>query len=87
MRFDKVFAIHVGVFAHRRPARELRVIGGCLAEGGSLHLAYQPLRADEVEETAGTLSTVLEEHGFTVDSVVVEDLGEATVVCVAAGKT
>jgi cyclopropane fatty-acyl-phospholipid synthase-like methyltransferase len=85
-RFDKVFAIHVGVFARRRPALELGIVADHLADDGSLHLIYQPLVADTARETAETLSATLENHGFTVDSVVVEDLSAATAVCVIAVK-
>ena len=85
-RFDKVFAIHVGVFSRRRPALELGIVADHLAEGGSLRLIYQPLVADTARATADTLSAKLDDHGFTVDSVLVEDLAEATAVCVVAVK-
>ena len=42
-RFDKVLAVHVGVFSRGRPARELAVVAAHLADGGTLHLIDQPL--------------------------------------------
>lgn len=83
---ERIFAIHVGVFSRRRPALELGVVADHLAEGGSLHLIYQPLTPDTARATASTLSATLDEHGFTVDSVLVEDLAAATAVCVIAVK-
>ena len=83
-RFDKVLAVHVGAFLRGRPARELGVVSGCLADGGALHLVYQPLRSSEAARTAETASAVLGDHGFVVTAVLLEDLAEATVVCVVA---
>ncbi len=85
-RFDKIFAIHVGVFSRRQPALELDIVAEHLADGGHFHLIYQPLVAGTARETAGTLAATLENHRFRVDSVVVEDLATATAVCVTAGK-
>jgi SAM-dependent methyltransferase len=85
-RFDKVFAIHVGVFLRGRPARELEVVGRHLAAGGRFYLMWQPLAAREAGETAERLSAVLADHGFTVREVLVHDLEAATAVCVVAGK-
>ena len=61
-RFDKIFAIHVGVFLRGQPARELKIIKDHLAPDGSLYLVYQPLVAHEARETVETLSAVLDDH-------------------------
>lgn len=79
-RFDKMLAVHVPVFARGDPSRELGIVKEGLVPGGTLHLVYEPLVADEAEPTARTLSTVLEDHGLTVTDVLVEDLS-ATRVC------
>jgi SAM-dependent methyltransferase len=85
-RFDKVFAIHIGVFLRGRPDRELRVIERHLADGGRFYVLWQPLAAGEAGRTAARVSAVLEGHGFTVGDVLVHDLTAATAVCVIAGK-
>jgi len=84
-RFDKVFAIHVGVFLRGRPARELGIVKDHLADGGRFYVMDQPLVAREAEETAERLSAVLDDHGLVVGEVLVQDLGTATAVCVIAG--
>lgn len=85
-RFDKVFAIHVGVFLRGQPGRELAVVERHLADGGRFYLMWQPLAAREAGETAERLSAVLDDHGFTVSDVLVHDLTAATAVCVVAGR-
>ncbi|MBA2630810.1 MAG: methyltransferase domain-containing protein [Thermoleophilaceae bacterium] len=84
-RFDKVLAVHVGEFIRGRPDRELGVIAGALADGGRLHLVYQPFEARQAKGTAASVSRVLQEHGFRVLDVLIEDLGQTTGVCVIAG--
>ena len=83
-RFDKIFAIHVGVFLRGQPTRELAVIRDHLAPGGRFYLAYQPLDPGKVEETATALSAVLETHGFTVVDVLAQDLSSGRAGCVIA---
>lgn len=81
-RFDKIFAIHVGVFLRGRPARELEIVKACLAPGGSFHLIYQPLVAAHAAEIGETLSSLLKSHGFTVEPPRVQDLSAGPTVCV-----
>jgi cyclopropane fatty-acyl-phospholipid synthase-like methyltransferase len=83
-RFDKIFAIHVPVFARGEPARELEIVRDHLAPGGHLYLVYQPLVADQAEATAETLSTVLTGNGFTVSDILVHDLSASRVTCVVS---
>jgi ubiquinone/menaquinone biosynthesis C-methylase UbiE len=82
--FDKAFAIHVGVFVRGRPARELKVIRDCLAPGGRLCLVYQPLAADQAQQTVDTLSAMLHAHGFVVSDTMVDDLASGRITCVVA---
>jgi cyclopropane fatty-acyl-phospholipid synthase-like methyltransferase len=84
-RFDKVFAIHVGVFTRGNPGRELEVVRRHLAPGGRLLLIDQPLVPDRTGEHVERVARVLEEHAFTVTDRVVEDLPAARIGCVVAG--
>jgi SAM-dependent methyltransferase len=86
VRFDKVSAIHVGVFLRGRPAQELGIIEDRLANGGRFYVFWQPLVAREAGETAERLAAVLDDHGLTVGEVLVHDVAAATGVCVIAGK-
>ena len=83
-RFDKIFAIHVGVFLRGRSARELGIIKHHLAPGGRLYFVYQPLVAEEAEATVETLSSVLHGQGFAIADVLVRDLSSGRIVCVIA---
>jgi len=83
-RFDKVFAIHVGVFERGQPGLELHRVRELLADGGSFHLAYQPLDPERAHGTAAQLAERLTANGFTVIDVRTERLTEATAVAVAA---
>lgn len=85
-RFDKVLAIHVGLFLRGDPARELEVVRGCLTDEGSLHLSWEPFEAEEARPTGEALAAVLQERGFIVSAVLVEDLSATTAVCVVARK-
>lgn len=78
--FDRVLAIHVGVFLRGDPARELEVIAGCLADGGSLHLWDQPLDPAHVPSTAKRVSAALEAHGFRAGPILVEPLASGPAV-------
>ena len=73
--FDRVLAVHVPVFLRGDPARELEVVAGCLADGGSLHLWDQPLDPAAAQATAERLTAVLEAHGYVVEAVLREPLG------------
>jgi trans-aconitate methyltransferase len=83
-RFDKIFAIHVGVFLRGRPARELAVIKRHLTPGDTLYLVDQPLVPDQAGPTVQRLSAVLEANGFRVGDVLVRDLAGGRVTCVVA---
>jgi len=82
-RFDKTFAIHVGVLL-RGHGRELGVVSAHLAPGGRFYLPYQPLVPHLAAQSAQQLSTDLVRHGFTVTDTLIEDLTAARVGCVIA---
>jgi cyclopropane fatty-acyl-phospholipid synthase-like methyltransferase len=83
-RFDKFFAIHVGVFSRGEPARELEIVKEHLTPEGSFYLPYQPLDADEVEAAAANLSAVLVKHGFNVSDILIDEIETGKVGCVIA---
>ncbi len=82
--FDRVLAVHVPVFLRGDPARELEVLAGCLADGGSLHVWHQPLDPAAVEPAAERLTAVLEGNGFAVQSVLHEPLASGPAVGVVS---
>jgi cyclopropane fatty-acyl-phospholipid synthase-like methyltransferase len=84
-KFDKIFAIRIGVFVHGQPARELEVIKNCLASGGSFYLIYDPAVAEQTKSLSEKMQNVLERHGFEVKEVRTKNFDQATVVCVVAG--
>ena len=83
-RFDRVLAVHVGVFTRGDPSRELAVVREHLAPGGRLHLADQPLVASRAPAHADGLARVLGAHGFAVGSVLFGELETGRAVCVVA---
>lgn len=86
VRFDKIFAIRIGVFLWGRPARELEVVRTCLAPDGSFHLVYDPFAANQARNVIETASAVLDNHGLIVKQVLTKDIAHTTVVCVIAGR-
>lgn len=83
-RFDKVFALRVGVFFRGQPARELQVIARHLAPGGSLYLFYDTPAPQQVRTLAATGLASLEQHGFAVTELTVEELPASTLLCLIA---
>ena len=79
-RFDRVLAVHVPVLLRGDPRRELTIIAGCLADGGSLHVWDQPLDPAEADSTAERVSATLEAHGFHVGTILVEPLASGPAV-------
>lgn len=82
--FDKVLAIHVGVFSSRQPGLALDVVARCLAPGGTFHLAYQPLDGATARSSADALVATLGAHGFAVLAVRIEDVEGSPNVCVTS---
>jgi cyclopropane fatty-acyl-phospholipid synthase-like methyltransferase len=85
-RFDKVFAIHIGVFLRGSPERELRIVRKHLASGGSFYIVDQPVDPKKAQVVAERVSGVLERNAFTVADVLVDDLSSGRVVCVVARR-
>lgn len=83
-RFDKIFAIHVGVFLRGDPAREVEIVKRHLTPGGRLYVVDQPLERGSARTTANKQADALDRHGLEVTDVLVEDLSSATVTCVVA---
>ena len=83
-RFDKVLAVHFPPLLRGRPDRELNIVRSHLAEGGALHLVDQPLLADQGRPTADALVSRLEEHGFAVSSMLIEEVGTGPAICIVA---
>jgi len=84
-RFDKIFAINVGLFWRRRPVRELTILRDHLAPKGRLFLFYEPPPGSTAPPIAASVPAVLESSGFTVMEVLTHDLGRTRIGCVVAG--
>jgi cyclopropane fatty-acyl-phospholipid synthase-like methyltransferase len=85
-RFEKIFAINVGMFWRQRPVRELEILRDHLATSGRLFLFYEPPPGSPEPPDTGPVSALLEENGFTVTGILRQDLGRTRVGCVIAGK-
>jgi cyclopropane fatty-acyl-phospholipid synthase-like methyltransferase len=83
-RFDRVLAVHVGVFLRGDPARELAVIAEALAAGGRLHLVWEPFDARDARATGERQAAILTRHGYDVEAIGVQELSETSAVCVSA---
>jgi cyclopropane fatty-acyl-phospholipid synthase-like methyltransferase len=84
-RFDKVFGVHFPPLLRGDPTRELDVIRGCLAPGGTLYAIFQPLTADQAEDTVERITSAFDANGFRVEDVDRRAVAPAPVVSVAAG--
>jgi SAM-dependent methyltransferase len=83
-RFDKIFAINVGLFWRQWPVRELTILRDHLAPEGRLFLFHEPPPGSIAPPIAGPLPAVLESSGFTVTEMLTQDLGRTRVGCVVA---
>lgn len=86
-RFDKVFAINVGMFWRQRPVREPSIIRERLVPDGRLFLFHEPPPGSAVAPDAGPVPALLEGNGFAVAEILAQDLGRTQVGCVIAEKT
>ena len=86
-RFDKVFGVHFPPLLRGQPGRELAVVRGCLAPGGTLHVIFQPFTAVEVDGSVEQVAARLDANGFRVDRVGRRAATPAPVVSVAARPT
>lgn len=85
-RFDKVFAINVGMFWREKPVRELEIIDERLAPGGRLFLFYESPPGTAAPPDVGPAVENLEGNGFVVTEVLMQDLGRTRAGCVVAEK-
>jgi SAM-dependent methyltransferase len=84
-RFDKIFAINVGLFWRQQSVRELTILRDRLAPNGRLFLFHEPPPGGTAPPIAGPVPAVLESAGFTVKKLLTQDLGRTRVGCVVAG--
>ena len=85
-RFDKVFAVNVGLFWRQRPVRELAILREHLAPDGRLFLFHEPPPGSAAPPDAGPVPALLEDNGFAVAGILTRDLGRTRVGCVVARK-
>ena len=83
-RFDKIFAVNVGMFWRQRPVRDLSVLREHLAPGGRLFLFHESPPGSTAPPDAGQVPALLEEGGFAVVEILARDLGRTHVGCVVA---
>ncbi|HYF63590.1 MAG TPA: class I SAM-dependent methyltransferase, partial [Herpetosiphonaceae bacterium] len=72
-RFNKVFAINVGLFG-KHPAEDAVRIKGLLAPGGALYLFHQPPVAWKAAAFAETTASALRDHGFAIQRTLFAEL-------------
>ncbi|WEX89369.1 methyltransferase domain-containing protein [Sinorhizobium garamanticum] len=82
-RFDKAFALRVGVFARADPARELMVLRRHLSPTGRLFLFHdEPSRS--ADDVARRLEAGIRRNAWTVEAVLTHRLEGCDVACVIA---
>lgn len=85
-RFDKIFAVNVGMFWRQRPVRELSVVREHVASEGRLFLFHEPPPGSTAPPHAGPVPALLESNGFAVAAILEQDLERTRVGCVIAEK-
>ena len=85
-RFDKIFAINVGVLLRGQPIRELAIVRDHLAPQGGLYLFHEPPPGSTAPPIAGSALVALENNGFKVTENLTQDLRRTCVGCVIAEK-
>lgn len=83
-RFNKIFAINVGLFWRQQSVRELTILRDHLAPNGRLFLFHEPPPGSTAPPIAAAVSAVLESSGFTVTEVLTQDLARTRIGCVIA---
>lgn len=82
-RFDRVFAINVGLF-EQQADRGLDIIRAALAPDGRLFVFFQPPNSAKTRELADRTIGNLEANGFVIARVSFKDLDPATATCIEA---
>ena len=85
-RFDKIFAINVGLFWRQQPIRELTTLRNHLAPKGRLFLFHEPPPGSTAPPIAASVLAALENSGFRVKEILTQDLGRTRIGCVIAGN-
>ena len=85
-RFDKVFAINVGLLCRQRPVRELTILRKHLAPEGRLFLLRAPPPGSTAPLDAGPVLALLEDTGSIVAEILEQNLERTRVECVVAQK-
>jgi cyclopropane fatty-acyl-phospholipid synthase-like methyltransferase len=83
-RFDRIFAINVGLFREHR-AEEAAALRGLLAPGGALCLFHHPPVASKTRRLAEETAAVLRDEGFAVRAIRYDDREAVPMACVIAG--
>ncbi len=83
LRFDAIFAVHVGIF-WQRPAVALAAVRDLLAPGGEFSLLFQPLQPARVTSLMELAAKQLVENGFTVSRSFSEEIPGGPMARVAA---
>jgi SAM-dependent methyltransferase len=87
LRFDKIFAVNVGLFWRQRPVRELAILREHLAHDGRLFLFHESPPGSDAPPDAGPVAALLEDNGFAVADILQADLGRTRVGCVIAEES
>jgi ubiquinone/menaquinone biosynthesis C-methylase UbiE len=82
-RFNKVFAVNVGLFS-QQPTRELEILRGLLTPGGRVFLFNQPPTAGKARVLAERMAEALRGGGFFIQQVLLEEMRPAPTACVVA---
>ena len=85
-RFDKIFAVNVGLFWRRQPIGELKLLRDHLAPEGRLFLFHEPPPGSSAPPSAGPVPELLEDAGFRLVEVLEQALERTHVGCVVAEK-
>jgi len=83
--FDKILAIHIGLFRRPKPG-ELETIRNLLTPGGRLFIGMQPLHAEYVPSVTGEVLRNLEHVEFSVERVEIDDTEPVPCACVVARR-
>ncbi len=82
-RFDKIFAINVGLF-RGEAARDSGIIKRLLSPEGALYLFHQPPIERKTREFADATNNMLRENGLSIREILFKKLESASAACVIA---
>jgi ubiquinone/menaquinone biosynthesis C-methylase UbiE len=82
-RFDKAFAVNVGLFS-QQPTRELELLRRLLVSRGTVSLFNQPPTAGKAPALAEKMAEALRVGGFSILQVTLKEMRPAPMACVVA---